>query len=62
MKYAVDQQYFDNGKVWIVGPFECPDDTKEIQGVHRDRFTHYVDVFDSREDAQEFIDTELTEV
>ena len=53
MKYSVTSTFYDNGNTRITPPIPCAEDavTSCVQEWNRDIYT---DVFDTREDAEEF--------
>lgn len=59
-KWAVRQEYRSSGRIVTTGPVEVPDYAKS-ESVENQGVDIYIDVFDTQEAAQEFIDTELTE-
>jgi len=51
MKYAVEQKYFDNGRV-VAKVLKC-DDYEESFSEERTTYDYYFEVFNTLEDAEE---------
>lgn len=59
-KWAVKQIYSDSGHVRIIGPTRVKDATTDMV-TEKENHDVYVDVFDTKEDAEVFIRDELQE-
>lgn len=53
MKYAVQQYFYDSGNTKVIPPVEVPDTTEDFFE-EKDGCDYYRDVFDTREEADEF--------
>ena len=54
MKWAVSSYHYDSGRVSVLKPYTVPDETVSHKEETK-HFDHYIDVFNTREEADQFI-------